>query len=208
MDGLAGPAAAPFPFARPPEGGQGFYPGAPVQGKWNSVWPPGAGQFGWKLDVEKEIPYYPLGYSGAEELTKKVVTPLRVSERWANSMLWSIYNVHHSAVLWVSSRIWKKGRNQREAETLARVLDLAITEFGHATVEKSATFEVMLRRMWAIRYADKQGHWEQAALLEEIPSEKHPELHEVIVGKLLKTHQLIVNADSVKASSTSVNDDV
>ena len=101
-----------------------------------------------------------------------------------------------------------EGRTQRGTETRARILDLAITEFGHATVEKSATFEVMLRRMWAIRDADKQGHWEQAALLEEIPSEKHPELHEVIVGKLLKTHQLIVNADSVKASSTSVNDDV
>ena len=53
-----------------------------------------------------------------------------------------------------------------------------------------------------------RGIWEQAALLEEVPSEKHPELHEVIVGKLLKTHQLIVNAESVKATTTSVNDDV
>ena len=75
------PPWPPFPFGYPSHGGQGMYPGLQGPGAWNSNWPPGAGQFGWKLDVDKEIPYFPLVYLGAHERQKVVCTPLRVSKR-------------------------------------------------------------------------------------------------------------------------------
>ena len=181
----------------------------PAPGRWNSNWPPGAGQFGWKLDVDKEIPYYPLVYSGAHERQRVVCAPLRVAKRFANAMLWSIYNVHTSATLWVAMKPggWKKGRNRREADTLARVLDLMLTEFGHDTVEKSAAMEVMLRRLHAIYWADDQGHWENAALLEEVPTEKHPHLHEVMIKDIVNFATLIQKSKEVKPGAPGENDD-
>ena len=90
---------------------------------------------------------------------------------------------------------------------LGQVMVWSNMRTGHNTVEKSATFEVLLRRLHAIRLADKQGNWEQANIMEEVPSEKTPELHEVIVTKLMKTHQLMVQAENVKAKGPSANDD-
>ena len=121
------------------------------------------------MDVEKEIPYFPLNYSGAQKRQDVVCTPLRVSHRFANTLMWSIYTVHDSAAAWSAMKEggYKKGRNKKESDTLCRVLDLAITEFGHATVEKSAAFEVLLRRLHAVRMADRVGDWSQAMLLEE-----------------------------------------
>ena len=101
----------------------------------------------------------------------------------------------------------KKGRNKKETDTLSRVLDLAITEFGYNTVEKSAAFEVMLRRLHAVRMADKQGHWQQAMLLEEVPSEEHPELHEVIVKNLVKFRQLVDSTQQKGGKTTNMSDD-
>ena len=86
---------------------------------------------------------------------------------------------------------WKKDRNRRESEPLARILDLAITEFGTRVVEKSAAFEVLLRRLHAITLADTQGHWELACLMEEVPSAKTPMIHEVIVKDIVTLSQLI-----------------
>ena len=203
------PPWPPFPFGYPPHGGQGHYPGLQGPGGWNSNWPPGAGQFGWKLDVEKEIPYFPLVYSGAHERQKVVCTPLRVSKRYANSMLWTIYNVQNSATMWVAMKPdgWKKGRNRRECETLARVLDLMMTEFGHDTCEKSAAMEVMLRRMHAIYTADMDGHWEQAVLLEEVPTGRHPHLHEVIIKDMVNTALLMQKSREVKPGRPTEDDD-
>ena len=91
----------------------------------------------------------------------------------------------------------------QEAETLARILDLAITEFGHTTIETSAAFEVLLRRLHAIVLADKQGHWELACLLEEVPSAKSPDLHQVILKDLVTQSALIDQAEHRKAGSAA-----
>jgi len=149
--------------------------------------------YGWKLDVEKEIPYFPLEFSGARNLMNIPCTPLRVAERWANSLLWTIFTAYQNSSMWIDRKVggWKKSRNQREAETLSRVLDLAITEFGTRVIERSAAFEVLLRRLHAIVIADNQGHWEMACLLEEIPTPKTPGVHEVIVKKMVNLSKLI-----------------
>ena len=70
-------------------------------------------------------------------------------------------------------------------ETLARVLDLAITEWGTKVIERSAAFEVLLRRLHAIVIADQQGNWEMACLLEEVPTAKTMGIHENIMKKLV-----------------------
>ena len=98
---------------------------------------------------------------------------------------------------------WKQERNHRESETLARVLDLAITEFGHKTIEASAAFEVLLRRLHALVLADKQGHWGLACLLEEVPSAKSPDLHQVILKDLVTQSALIDQAEHRKAGSAA-----
>ena len=198
---------APFPFAGPPYGAQGAYPGLFMEGanRWNNHAAPGSGSYGWKFDVEKEIPYYDLAYSGARNLMSIPCTPLRVSKRWANSLLWSIFNAYQNAATWVQMKVggWKKDRNRRESETLARVLDLAITEFGTRVIEKSAAFGVLLRRLHAITLADTQGHWELACLMEEVPSSKTPLVHEVIVKDLVTLSQLIdKTAETGKGTKT------
>ena len=54
---------------------------------------------------------------------------------------------------------------------------------------------MLLRRLHAIVLADKQGHWNLACLLEEVPTEKSPDMHEVIVKDLVKLNQLIDQAE-------------
>ena len=126
------------------------------ENRWNNHSGPGTGSYGWKFDVEKKIPSYDLEYSGARTLVQIPCSPLRVSKRWANSLLWTISTAFQNSTMWVSMKVngWKKDRNRREAETLARVLDLALTEFGDKGVEKSAAFEVLLRRVHALVLAD------------------------------------------------------
>ena len=75
--------------------------------------------------------------------------------------MWDIFSAYDGAVQWVDrvqgSKGWKKERNKREAETLARALDLAIIEFGTDVVEKSAAWEVLIRRLRSVVLADNQG---------------------------------------------------
>ena len=190
-----------------------MYSGMPEHGMWNRHWPPGAGEFGWKLDVEKEIPYYQLEYSGARSLMNTLVTPLRVAKRFANSLLWSIFNSFTNSTLWVEQKPkgWKKDRNDREAQTLSRVLDLAIVEFGTNVVEKSAAFEVLLRRLHAVYMADQQGNWNLAHHLEEIPTDRTATVHEVIIRDVLKAHQLTESTvgakDAAKMAPSNQDDD-
>ena len=120
--------------------------------------------------------------------------PLRCGERWANALMWDVFSSYDSAVQWVDrvqgSKGWKKERNRREAETLARALDLAIIEFGTDVVEKSAAWEVLIRRLRSVVLADNQGKWDLACLVEELPSERSPNFHHSIVRSLVKTSQL------------------
>lgn len=194
-----------YPFGYYPRGDQGAHPGSWVeQQRWNNHHSPGAGYYGWKLDAEKEIPYYPLEFSNARSLMTIPCTPLRVSKRLANSLLWTIFNASQNAVTWIINKYggWHKGRNLREAETLARVLDLAITEFGVRVVERSAAFEVLIRRLHAVVLADSQKHWEMACLLEELPSAKSPLVHEVIVRDLVTLGKLIDSQGESKKGKT------
>ena len=90
---------------------------------------------------------------------------------------------------------WKKDRNRREADTLARALDLAVIELGVDLVEKSASYEVLIRRLHAVSLADTMGNWNMACLLEELPSERSPHFHEVIPRDLVKLNQLVDQAN-------------
>ena len=174
---------------------------------WNRHWEAGAGAYGWKFDVEKEIPYFPLQYSGARQLMQMGAAPLRVDKRLANCLLWRIFNAFQAAVTWVDRvRVggWKRERNRREADTISRALDLAIIEFGTDVVEKSAAWEVLIRRLHAVVLADKQSKWDLACLLEELPSERSPDFHQVVVKDLVKTSQLV---DSAMGKSTMPDND-
>ena len=61
-------------------------------------------------------------------------------------------------------------RNQREAETLARIVDLLVSQFGTKVVTAVDAVEVALRRMAAIYLADQQESWSMASHLEENPT--------------------------------------
>ena len=78
-------------------------------------------------------------------------------------------------------------------------MDLAVIELGTDLVEKSAAFEVLLRRLQAVNWADAQGKWDQACLMEELPSERTPPVHGTIVRSLLKTAQLVDQASGKTA---------
>ena len=65
---------------------------------------------------------------------------------------------------------------------------------GIRVVERSAAFEVLIRRLHAINLADTQDHWEMACLLEEVPSAKTPQVHGVVVKDLTSMAQLITKA--------------
>ena len=187
----------PFPFAGPPTGAQGAYPGAFVSSNWNRHCETGQGAYGWKFDADKDIPYYPLGNSSARHLMNMGVAPLRVTKRFANSLLWTIYSAKMSAIDWAASKGGgrKKDRNRREADALARAIDLAVIEFGVDLVEKSASYEVLIRRLHAVPLADTMGNWNMACLLEELPSERSPHFHEVIARDLVKLNQLVDQAN-------------
>ena len=174
---------------------------------WNRVWPPGAGEYGWKLDVEKEIPYYPLEFSGVKHLLGAGVTPLRVEKRLANSLPWSIYNAHSSAVEWATRKKWNKPRQETEAKTLARILDLGFIEFGNGVVERCACFEVLIRRLHANVTAVKDGKWDMANLLEEVPGEKTPDLHPVIIKDLTTAAKLYKENRSAATGNTAAAKD-
>ena len=159
------------------------------------------------MDVEKEIPYYPLEYSGAKQLMNILVTPLRCAKRFANALLWQIFNAYQNSTLWVEGKKWEKGRNRDEARTLSRVLDLAITEFGTNVVEKSAAFEVLLRRLHAVVLADTQKNWNIACRLEEVPNARTLGLHEVIIKDLVKSSQLLDQANKTTPGGLAIDDD-
>ena len=88
----------------------------------------------------------------------------------------------------------KKERNKREAETLARALDLVIIEMGTDYLEKFAAWEVLIRRLRVVVLADKMGKWDLPMLLEELSSEKSPDFHQVVVQDLVKINQLSESA--------------
>ena len=125
------------------------------------------------------------------------IAPLRVSKRWANSLLWETYSTQTSPLHFLDRKPggWATERNRWEAETLGRIVDFGVIELGTDFLEKAEAFEVWLRRSHAIILADKQGDWNQACLLEELPSERTPGLHEVIVKDIVTLSKLVDQAN-------------
>ena len=61
---------------------------------------------------------------------------------------------------------------------------------------------VLLRRLHALVIADNQGHWEMACLLEEVPSAKTLQVHEVVVKDLTNMAGLITKAHDTGKDKT------
>jgi hypothetical protein len=118
-------------------------------------------------DDSLELP--DLEQSGAKVLELTGVSPLRVTKRLAPSLLWVIYGAHTSAGHFVVHAQFKKLRNEREALTLARALDIAICQEGITAIAEDPMWEVLLRRFHALKMADAQDSWKIAQKLEELP---------------------------------------
>ena len=118
--------------------------------------------------------------------------PLRISARWANALLFSMFRQKKSATEWIESKPggWNKGRNMVEAMSLARVLDLTLMEYGRAHVERSSGMEVLLRRLHSIYLADTHKNWCMAEWLEEVPGPNTPHLHENLYRDLMNAASL------------------
>ena len=99
--------------------------------------------------------------------------PLRNSERWGSSIALHILQEKSSITDWVD-REALTGHNGREARTIARALELGVSEYG-AGYLGSKPAEVQLRRLLAICVAAKSGStakaWRAASLLEDLPSD-------------------------------------
>jgi hypothetical protein len=120
--------------------------------------------------MEDEATMIPdLESSGARVLMNTGVPPLRVSKKVAPSLLWVIFGSYTSSVHFVQASSFKKRRNEREARTIAVALDLAICQNGIMQVAQDPIWEVMLRRMMAVRMADAQDTWKVAEKLEVLP---------------------------------------
>ena len=78
---------------------------------------------------------------------------------------------------------------------MARILGLAVIEMGVDLVEKSAGFEVLIRRLHAVSLAETMGNRNMARVLEDLPSERSPHFHEVITRDLVKLNQLVDQAN-------------
>ena len=147
---------------------------------------------------------YPLQNTGARFLQGVGATPLRVSKRNANSILWQIFSSHMTATDFIRAKPggWTAKRNEREALTIARMLDLLVTEVGVQFLECSAGMEVILRRLMSVYMSDTDGNWVLGAQLEELPSDLTAPLHEVIVNDLTTSVKLMASAaDAAKTKS-------
>ena len=72
---------------------------------------------------------------------------------------------------------------------------MEVIELGTDLLEKAGAFEVLLWRSHGIIMADKQGSWNQGCLLEELPSERAPGLHENIVRDIVTMSKLVDQAN-------------
>ena len=99
--------------------------------------------------------------------------PLRNPERWGTSIALHILQEKSSITDWVAA-LNLSGHNNREARTLARALELGVSEFG-ATYFGSKSAEVQLRRLLAIMVAAASGStaeaWRGASQLEDLPGD-------------------------------------
>ena len=99
--------------------------------------------------------------------------PLRNPERWGTNIALHILQEKSSITDWVAA-LNLSGHNNREARTLARALELGVSEFG-AAYFGSKSAEVQLRRLLAIMVAAASGStaeaWRGASQLEDLPGD-------------------------------------
>ena len=98
---------------------------------------------------------------------------MRNPERWGTSIALHILQEKSSITDWVAA-LNLSGHNNREARTLARALELGVSEFG-AAYFGSKSAEVQLRRLLAIMVAAASGStaeaWRGASQLEDLPGD-------------------------------------
>ena len=76
-------------------------------------------------------------------------------ERESKNLFRGYMSLAHNASSYVTStNRCRAVRNQREAETLARIVDLLVSQFGTKVISTVDAIEVALRRMAAIYLAD------------------------------------------------------
>jgi len=99
--------------------------------------------------------------------------PLQNPERWGTSIALHILQEKSSITDWFAA-LNLSGYNNREARTIARALELGVSEFG-ATYFGSKSAEVQLRRLLAIMVAAASGStaeaWRGASQLEDLPGD-------------------------------------
>ena len=99
--------------------------------------------------------------------------PLRNPERWGASIALHILQEKSSITDWVA-QLNMTGHNNREARTIARAVELGVSEYG-AEYFGSKAAEVQLRRLLAIMIASQSGStagaWRGASQLEDLPGD-------------------------------------
>ena len=99
--------------------------------------------------------------------------PLRNSERWGSSIALHILQEKSSVMDWVV-QLNLTGHNNREARTIARAVELGVSEYGAGYLASKAA-EVQLRRLLAIMVAAQSGStaeaWRGASQLEDLPGD-------------------------------------
>ena len=113
---------------------------------------------------------------------------MRQAERWGAMIAQHILQEKSSITDWVD-RENLTGHNGREARTIARAVELGVSEYG-AGYLASKSAEVQLRRLLAICVAAKSGStakaWRAASLLEELPSDGIGGILPSVVNKALR----------------------
>ncbi len=103
-------------------------------------------------------------------------------EREANNMHQSIKAHHRSMQTYVQSTDFLDNRNKKEAQSLARTLDLFLDQYGDKQVAEVDCLETIFRRLEAVIYADWSGDWETASQIEELPERWSAGSHAMIMG--------------------------
>ena len=94
---------------------------------------------------------------------------MRVSERLGGSLCLHLLQESWTFTSWVGSQ-GLSAHSLREAQTLARSLELLVFQFGAAILQSMAV-EVMVRRLMALSLASRMGSWRMASILEEVPNQ-------------------------------------
>ena len=145
--------------------------GTPLPTEEPETTPQQSGKGGAPLQRAPEVP--PQLAHAAARLLNPGPPPLRNPERWGASIALHILQEKSSITDWFAA-LNLSGYNNREARTIARALELGVSEFG-AAYFGSKSAEVQLRRLLAIMVAAQSGStaeaWRGASQLEDLPGD-------------------------------------